>query len=218
MSSSSENYNNAVRSAGERPAIIALDRRHRLSILAGAAGHHLQADKAANPKRDECASAVDPEMICRSFGFGSFSTMTNCENKDLARRTPADIFVDKGRILDYCSGWDQPFARVQPGYEILSIGWLRIFAGVFFAWFANPIGAVAFALSLMRHYKTALVLSFSAVMLGTESFLFSAEPQNESGSDKFFVDHLGVGFYVWEASFLLMRCSASSRSARPAIP
>lgn len=102
------------------------------------------------------------------------------------------------------------------GLNILEIGWLGIFFGMF-AWYANALVALAFIFAHIEDFKTALILLVGAILLGPQSFLLRLVPTSEAnfgGCDLdprllgttpcVPVDHLGVGFYLWMLSFMVL--------------
>jgi hypothetical protein len=159
-------------------------------------------DVRSNPKSGECAFAVTEGVQCSSFSFGG-SGMTSCERVEGV--ASGKTFVDKGKILDYCKGWQEPVAQVDYGYKVLLMGFLGVFVGVF-AWFANPLMLLALALSKFKKRLGASLVSVFAVALGLQSYMLKAVPFNESSMDPSnlnFVDHLGRGFYLWIGSLVL---------------
>lgn len=113
-------------------------------------------------------------------------------------------FVDKGKILEYCKGWELPVVDSYYGYRVLLTGLLGVFVGVF-AWFATPLMFLAVLLSIFNKRLAAMILSVAAAVLGLQSFMLESVPFNESSMDPGnlnFVDHLGAGFYLWMASLV----------------
>ncbi|HSA60318.1 MAG TPA: hypothetical protein VLJ37_11610 [bacterium] len=160
-------------------------------------------DVRSNPKHGECAFAVTEGVQCSSFSFGG-SGMTSCERVEDA--TSGKAFVDKGKIIDYCKGWQEPVAQVDYGYKILLMGFLGVFVGVF-AWFANPLMLLALALAKFKKRLGASIVSVIAVALGLQSYMLRAVPFNESSMDPKnlnFVDYLGLGFYLWMGSLVVL--------------
>jgi hypothetical protein len=163
-------------------------------------------DVRSNPKHGECAFAVTEGVQCEAFAFGG-SGMTSCERVEGAGSGKA--FVDKGKILDYCKGWQEPVAQVDYGYKVLLMGFLGVFVGVF-AWFANPLMLLALILSKFKKRLGASIVSVFAAGLGLQSFMLKAVPFNESSMDPGnlnFVDHLGRGFYVWMGALAVFALS-----------
>jgi hypothetical protein len=160
-------------------------------------------DARSNPKRSECAFAVKENVMCGSFFFGG-AGLSSCEvvHGNKSGRT----FVDKGKIFEYCKGWELPVADSYYGYRVLLTGLLGIFVGVF-AWFATPLMLLAVLLSTFKKHLAATILSVAAVVLGLQSFILEAVPFNESSMDPGnlnFVDYLGLGFYLWMASLVAL--------------
>ena len=157
-------------------------------------------DPRSNPRHAECGFAVKDDVMCESFSFsGSGSTI--CQRGTASGKT----FVDKHKILDYCKGWDAPVAGSLYGYEILPMGVLGVFLGMF-AWFSNVLMLLAVLFAAIGRRLAAIILSASAVALGLQSFALDAVPFNE-GSMKAdslnVVDHLGLGFYLWMAALVV---------------
>jgi hypothetical protein len=160
-------------------------------------------DVRSNPKHGECAFAVTEGVQCSSFSFGG-SGMTRCEKVESA--PSGRTLVDKGKILDYCKGWQEPVAKVDYGYSVLLLGFLGVFVGVF-AWFANPLMLLALVLSKFKKDLGARVVSVMAVALGLQSYMLKAVPFNESSmepSNLNFVDRLGLGFYLWMGALVVL--------------
>jgi hypothetical protein len=156
-------------------------------------------DARSNPKRGECAFAVNDNVMCQSFSFGG-SGMTSCERIEPANS--GRTFVDEGKILDYCKGWELPVADAYFGYRVLLLGFLGVLVGVF-AWLANSLMLLAVLLSAFNKRTASMILAVSSITLGLQSFMLEAVPFNESSMDPGnlnFVDHLGIGFYVWIGS------------------
>ena len=156
-------------------------------------------DKRSNPKLDECSFAVQYNVMCESFAFGGFG-MSQCGVVDA--KASGKTYVDKQKILDYCQGWNEPVAGVSYGFSVLLLGALGIFVGVF-AWFANPLMLLALLLAKLRKRVAAIIFS---IALALNSFALKAIPFNESSMDPSnlnYVDHFGLGFYLWMASLVM---------------
>ncbi len=86
-------------------------------------------------------------------------------------------------------------------------GWVGIFIPNF-AWFANIFWLAALLFSVAKKYKTSLVLFATGFIIGLQSFFPMSWPANEGGvGPDVVVQYLGLGFYVWELSFVLMAIS-----------
>jgi hypothetical protein len=92
--------------------------------------------------------------------------------------------------------------ETDPGYVLLMTGWVGIL-GFMFAWLANIFGPLAFIFAALKMYKTGLVLSAVAFVVALQSFAFDVIPSEGPGGGTE-VDYLGIGFYMWELSFLLI--------------
>ena len=92
--------------------------------------------------------------------------------------------------------------ETDPGYVLLMIGWLGVL-GFMFAWLANIFGPLALIFAAFKMYKTGLVLSGIAFIVALQSFTFTIIPTEGPGPGTT-VDYLGIGFYTWELSFLLI--------------
>jgi hypothetical protein len=136
-------------------------------------------DARSNPKRDECAFAVKDDVMCETFSFGG-PRPTSCELVE--RKKSGKTFVDKGKILDYCKGWESPVAASYYGYRILLMGFLGALVGVF-AWFANPLMLLALLLSTLNKHLAAMILSVSSLALGVQSYMLEAVPFDESSME-----------------------------------
>lgn len=157
-------------------------------------------DARSNPKGGECGFAIKDNVACESFAFGG-SGSTVCQTGS----TPGKAYVDKGKILEYCKGWDQPVAGSYRGYEVLLLGVLGILLGIF-AWFANPVMLGAVMLAAFGKRLAAMILAVPAVALGLQSFALDAVPFNEASMEPGnlnVVDHLGPGFYLWMGSLMV---------------
>lgn len=160
-------------------------------------------DARSNPKRDECAFAVQANVMCESFSFGG-PGLTSCGLVE--SKTSGRTFVDKRKILEYCAGWDTPVAASNYGFGILVMGFLGVFVGVF-AWFANPLMLLALVLAMFKKRIAAMILSVSSIAIGLQSYMLEAVPFNESSTDSGnlnLVDHLGPGFYLWMGSLVTL--------------
>jgi len=119
----------------------------------------------------------------------------------------------------YCVGKDATPGYEQSGASILLQGWMEL-AGGGEAWFANVIGAFSGMTAIgvfllngpggwVRGGKMVIltlgsIVACCAFWVGLYANNFHFMPRDESGSNYLEVDRLGPGFYVWEASFLLL--------------
>lgn len=89
------------------------------------------------------------------------------------------------------------------GFVLLLQGWLGIFIGQF-AWYANVLALLSFKAIRNNKPVRGSFFALTAFILGLQSFLFLQKPLDEGVSSWHNVDHLGIGFYVWELSFLVL--------------
>lgn len=86
---------------------------------------------------------------------------------------------------------------IRTGWEILLIGWVALFV-LTPSWFAN----ITFAIALLNFKKTWVWgLSLTTVILGLTTYILIGANISFSGTANT-IQHLGVGFYVWEFSFI----------------
>jgi hypothetical protein len=163
-----------------------------------------------------CASTVRPDYgRCHEANNGIHRRPIKCiifaidsksyECEDSMNILSQNNFGDKKEVLRFCETLPQTIVHnpSKSGFWILTMGWLGIFGGMI-AWYANIFGLVAFIASTKKKYKTGFINSIIAFMLGLQSFNFHTLYQNEGGVNNLIVDHLGIGFYVWEASFAIL--------------
>ncbi len=80
------------------------------------------------------------------------------------------------------------------GFWVLVIGWLGVL--VFqFSWLANPLNLLAILL-LPQKPKIALLLSFFALTLASQTFYFSEIPSGLTPKI-IYIKEFGLGFYLW---------------------
>jgi len=84
------------------------------------------------------------------------------------------------------------------GYWVLAMGWLG-FITFQFAWYALPLAIIAIRVSA-RKPQFALLLAVFAILVASEAFLFKKVPFDNSEE----VIDIGLGFYLWYMSFILV--------------
>jgi hypothetical protein len=84
------------------------------------------------------------------------------------------------------------------GYTILLTGGLGFLVGIF-AWYANPLLLLALIRLKKETAKSLFVTAVFAFVLGLSALIVHDIPKNEAGG-KEFIDHLGIGYYVWMVS------------------
>jgi hypothetical protein len=95
------------------------------------------------------------------------------------------------------------------GWKILAYGWFGAFA-LDFAWYANPLYLAAAVFLLAGWYRTARVLTWAAVLVACLAFFTKNWYFNESYPSP--ITSLGIGFYVWLASFLVLLGGAETKN------
>ncbi|MEH6417594.1 hypothetical protein [Pseudomonas sp. CGJS7] len=93
------------------------------------------------------------------------------------------------------------------GWVLLMFGWVQAFDGRCFAWLANPAFGVALLLFISKRYRAAGILALVALAIGLDTFRVERFAYNEAGHTAE-VDSVGLAFYLWEASFLMLAAFA----------
>lgn len=94
-------------------------------------------------------------------------------------------------------GSEQPM----PGGGLLFIGWMGIVAGQF-AWFANPIYALALLLIAFRKWVPATLTAAIALLVALDTLMMFVQevPTDEAGVNSGRMSSLQIGFFLWIAS------------------
>lgn len=92
-----------------------------------------------------------------------------------------------------------------PGIEILALGWLGIFGGVF-AWYGNLFYLFAAVMSATKNYRAGLISAIIGFFIGLSAFLTTSWTESESGNPipNTHVIHFDAGYYLWLASFVCL--------------
>lgn len=85
------------------------------------------------------------------------------------------------------------------GFAALLFGWLAIFG----PWYANVLYFIAVGLAFARLYWVVFGFSIIAFVWGLTSFSFIGTAFDASLKTRV-ITHLAIGFYVWEAAFILL--------------
>src|SRR5690606_24325109 len=98
------------------------------------------------------------------------------------------------------------------GEEKHLIGWVVGLLGFFsipstFAWLANLFYFAGCLCFFLESYRLSLILSIVGVFVGMDTFRLGRFPINEAGRDVV-LDHVGLAFYLWEISFLVLAISS----------
>ena len=90
-----------------------------------------------------------------------------------------------------------------PGLMTLILGLFALLEG-YVGWLANPIGAIALVLVLVRQWVAASAVAAVAFLIALTSFVVLGDtvPLDEGGVNKAVATSLGLGFYLWLASIL----------------
>lgn len=96
------------------------------------------------------------------------------------------------------------------GLVVLILG---IFAEGCSAWYANLIYAASLAMLASKKYKPAIVFSLAAALVGLDTFRLESF-QIDSAGYNVAVTSIGLAFYVWTLSFLLVALGAHIVSRR----
>lgn len=92
------------------------------------------------------------------------------------------------------------------GVELLFFGWLGVFVteplGAA-AWAANIFGLGALIYISEGKYKNALILSMLAILIALLAFIVKTTIVDEA-VNYIYVDHLGMGYVMWELSFIVL--------------
>ncbi|RTZ63287.1 MAG: hypothetical protein DSZ29_07245 [Aquificaceae bacterium] len=112
-------------------------------------------------------------------------------------KTIAMLLVALAFILFFLSLFETVFITketVIKGYWILATGWLG-FVIFQFAWYANLLSLLAILL-MAKRAGLAFILSLSALLLSSESFLFDEIPSADSDKNIAVID-TDIGLYLW---------------------
>ena len=98
------------------------------------------------------------------------------------------------------------------GEKTTMIGFAAFFTAFFgmfdgqFPWLANPLGIMALRLVGFRHYRVALIISVLAVLVAQQTWILVGTEivGDEGGVTKYLVTSLGLGFYLWVLSFIII--------------
>lgn len=112
----------------------------------------------------------------------------------IACACPALLFRHTGGTIDV---WE--------GGKALGLGWMGLLVGQF-AWCANPVMVLSLIFLLFRRWLAATILALVALAIAANTLLlFSQEiPADEANTYKLRLEHLGIGFYFWVASMIIV--------------
>jgi len=117
----------------------------------------------------------------------------------------------------HLAGRENTLGELTPmsGFAGLFSGFFALFGGQF-AWLANPLGLLALILLLRRHDNASLLASLAALLMAQHTWVFvgTVISGDEGGVKKYLVSSLGLGFYLWLVSFLLLAVASLVRERR----
>jgi hypothetical protein len=158
-----------------------------------------------------CEFAHRPGAACYQIIPGFPIDQADCETADSLRAMAPDFAakiasspVVTQDVIDYCGDdWDKPVSHIDFGFNVLALGWLGVFLANF-AWYANIIMLIGVVRSIRaKKFRSALNYSILAVVLGFQAFMLNTVPMDEAGNYRT-VDHLAIGYYMWEAALILV--------------
>lgn len=152
-----------------------------------------------NPKQQTC-SMVDHNKNTAQFSckFSGGEYLCNYVGSGV-------ISVPRDEIVKWCgSDWNTPFSEISYGYEIL----LNPFAAFHPAWWPNPLLFLALAMATRRRKNASVIVSLIAVSLALTAFTLNSVPRDEGGGNDFMFDHLGIGYYLWLFTLVLVALNA----------
>jgi hypothetical protein len=105
------------------------------------------------------------------------------------------------------------------GWLLGMFGWAQILNAQCFAWLANPLYVAAVITSLLKRYRDSLHYSLAATFIAIDTFRATHFNPDESGRT-IEVDGIGIAFYVWILSFLMVayaswKASLANNSFKP---
>lgn len=165
---------------------------------------------ANNPKLGFCSSAMQDDYSCIKFDNGY-----NCSK--IKPDKPIDPkAMTKQDIESYCGqDWNTPVSQAYYGYTILLLGWAGIF--VFnFAWYGNLIMVYILLRFHVENPRNILIASIIAFLLGLNAFTLRNLPNLDAHGPA--IHHLGIGYYVWMLSIILLICSSYKKFRENNIP
>jgi hypothetical protein len=82
-----------------------------------------------------------------------------------------------------------------------------------FAWLANPLWFMAMILLALGRSRAALIVSVLAIAVAQHTWMVVGTeiPGDEGGVKKYLVTSLGLGFWLWVSSFVLIAAVAAVR-------
>ncbi len=88
------------------------------------------------------------------------------------------------------------------GLFLLGLGWLGVFDGIF-AWYANLLVIFIIRGVSRNSLLKKVIMAIVTILLASSTFTITSMLANENGG-RMSVDHLGIGFYFWFVSIILV--------------
>jgi len=100
-----------------------------------------------------------------------------------------------------------PAIHSSDGYLIggatLAFGWMQVVNLTSLAWLANPLYGLAIKYTWRNEHLVAAMLLALAALVGVDTFRLESY-HDGTRSDLVAVQSVGIAFYVWQLSFLLL--------------
>jgi hypothetical protein len=111
------------------------------------------------------------------------------------------------------------------GYKVLQVGWFGIVFGML-AWYSNILALIAFICAKANSYRAGMFLSVAAFLLALQTFTLRTVPTDlpDLGNCKWIdakcgvLAYLGIGFYIWLASFIVLAFYCYSKVRHSLLP
>lgn len=91
------------------------------------------------------------------------------------------------------------------GSQLLFMGWLGILYSGVIPWIANPLYALAVLMFVFGQYRWATITGVAALLVALDSLRLDTWRVDDKPVP---IDHYGVSFYLWQASFLILAIGA----------
>lgn len=98
------------------------------------------------------------------------------------------------------------------GGATLAFGWMQVLSLTSLAWLANPLYALAIKYTWRKENLLAAILLALAVLIGADTFRLESY-HDGTRSDPVAVQSVGIAFYIWQLSFLLLLAANAMAAA-----
>jgi hypothetical protein len=91
------------------------------------------------------------------------------------------------------------------GYVMLLVGWMGALVGQF-GWYANFLLLLSWLVGVVHRYRESAWFAIAATLLSLDTLAMYGYPipADEGGARQSYIESLRPGFFLWEASILLM--------------